>query len=163
MIIWGRIKQLNITQLFRLAILFVKHPFLLVPTFKATKSTFRICNSIYGNEHNKSTKANAFRHALWNILICSYSEKTTKNQQLSSIWAKKVTNLYEKVTKNEVLDKVMDLHNNAVGRKLFFEVFDDSEAKIITFLLKKAKYAQKIVKIEDIDNLENELVYILET
>lgn len=159
--IWKRIRQLNISQLFRFAVLFLKNPLLILPTLRATKRTLQICNSLYGNEHNKSTRANAFRHALWNILICCYSEKRTNNKELSSIWTQNVTNLYEKVTKNDFLEKTMDLHNNAFGRKVFLDIIDDSEAKIITLLQKKTKYAQKIAKIEDVENLKHELVYIL--
>jgi hypothetical protein len=162
-IIWERIKRLNGFQLFELGFLFLKNPLFVIPSLKATKSTFRICNTLFGNDHNKSSKANAFRHALWNILICVKTLKTTQNKQLSIDWAEKVTNLYEKVTKNEVLDKVMDLHNNAVGRKLFFRVFDHSEEELIRFLLKKLEKAQKIEHIEDVKNFENDLVYILDT
>lgn len=161
--IWRRIRKLNIAQLYRFAVLFLKNPTHIGSTLKATKRTLQVCNSIYGNEHNKSTRANAFRHALWNILICCYSEKKTKNKELASIWTEKVTNLYEKVTKNDFLEKTMDLHNNAVGRILFLDIFDDSEAEIIILLGKKTKNAHKIAKIEDVENFKSELVYILET
>jgi hypothetical protein len=154
-IIWTRIRQLNIAQLFRFAVLFLINPMLLVPTFRAIKRTLGVCNTLFGNEHNKSTRANAFRHALWNILICCYSIKKTKNKDLSSIWT-------EKVTKNDILEKSMDLQNNTVGRKLFLEFLDYSEANIIILLQKKAKNAQKIVKMEVFQNSNSELVYILE-
>ena len=86
--------------------------------------------SLFGSRHHKSNKANAFRHALWNVLICQKTLKKTNNREKSVIWTKKVTDLYEKVTQNEFLDQLMDLHNNEIGRTLFLDLFDKNEATI---------------------------------
>ncbi len=101
----------------------LRRPLLVYPTWKATKQTLEICDSIYGKAHHKNGKANAFRHALWNVLICQKTLKITKNKDKSAFWAQKVTHLHEKLTKNEILDTAMDLHNNAVGDRTVFRDF----------------------------------------
>lgn len=160
--IWNRIKRLNIRQLFQLSVLFLSRPFLIRPTILASKQTMTICDDLFGSSHHRSNKANAFRHALWNILICQKTLKRTKNNDKSVIWSRKVTDLYEKVTQNKITEQVMDLHNNEIGRMLFFDVFDQKQVEIINFLKEKSENAQKITKIDDVDNYKDELVYLEE-
>ncbi|MBL4662570.1 MAG: hypothetical protein JKY22_03200 [Flavobacteriaceae bacterium] len=160
--IWKRIKQLSLGQLFRLTVVFVQRPLLIMPTIRATKRTMHICDTMYGRTHHKNGKANAFRHALWNILICQNSLKRTKNVQKSVFWAEKITLLYEKVTKNDILDQQMDLHNNKLGRQWFKENMFENEAKTIDFIQKCLRKSKKITKIEEIESFENTLIYISE-
>lgn len=160
--IWARIKKLSIPQLWQLSVLFLKHPLLIVPTLKATKKTFQICDSLFGNEHHKSNKANAFRHALWNVLICKKSQKVFKNKQKSVFWTQKLTDLYEKVTQNKFLDEAMDLHNNTIGRICFLNLLDQNEEEIVAFLQKKAENAQKVEKLDNFNKYQNQLVYLIE-
>jgi hypothetical protein len=117
---------------------------------------------LYNNTHHKSNKANAFRHALWNVLICRNVIKYAKNKQKSVFWAQKVGDLYEKVTQNEILDQEMDLHNNTVGRIFFLNHFDQKEVKIIDLLQKMSQKAQKTDKIEEMRQHRNDLVYLTE-
>ncbi len=121
-----------------------------------------LCDELFGRSHHKSNKANAFRHALWNVLICQKTLKKTKNKDKSVIWTKKVTDLYEKVTQNEFLEQLMDLHNNEIGRSLFFDLFDQNETKIISFLNEKCENAQKLTETVDISNFNGKLVYLEE-
>lgn len=158
--IWLRIRSLNLRQFAQFVSLFITRPLLIAPTFKASKQTMAICDKMFGKSHHKSNRANAFRHALWNILICQKTVKKTKNAQKSTIWAKKVTFLYEKATQNKNLDKEMDLHNNEVGRNLFLLHFDQKEPKIIEILQEMMKNAEKIVKIEEFSNYKKQLVFI---
>lgn len=158
--IWLRIKQLSISQLAQLGFLFLKNPFKIIPTIYATKRTMAICDSLFGNTHHKGNKANAFRHALWNILICKEVLKKSKTTEKTLNWTQKVTNLYEKVTQNALLDKKMDLHNNKIGQNFFLKVLDKNEAEIIQFLQYKAENAQKITLIEDLETATNQLVYL---
>ena len=125
--IWWRIRRLKIGQLIQLSILFLSEPFLIRPTLQASKRTMAICDDLFGRSHHRSNEANAFRHALWNILICQKTLKKTKNEEKSIIWTQKVTNLYEKVTDNSNIEKEMDLHNNGVGLNLFSSVIDKRE------------------------------------
>jgi hypothetical protein len=62
------------------------------------------------------TKADAFRHAYWNILL---SARIRKHPLFFFLpWAEMYTNAHESETPPG-LDKDMDLHNNAVGRSLY--------------------------------------------
>ncbi len=160
--LWKRIKKLSLTQLAKMGWIFLKRPLLILPTLRATKNTFEICNRLYGSTHHKNNKANAFRHALWNVLICMESIKRLKTAQKSIIWAQKVTNLYEKVTKNTNLELQMDLHNNEVGRRAFLTNFDKSEREIIDFIQNKVTNAQNLTQIEDLEKYQDQLIYISE-
>lgn len=162
MTIWSRIQQLSPGQLIRLALTFAKRPLLIGPTLSATRETMKICDRLYGRSHHKNGKENAFRHALWNMLICRNTLKRTKNEQKSIVWAKNITILYEKVTKNEVLDQFMDLHNNELGRRWFLDVSRENDEKVTTFLQKKLKSAQKVTKIDETGLIENCLIFISE-
>lgn len=141
-------------------VLCLKHPLLILPTLKATKQTFQVCNELFGNEHQKSNKANAFRHALWNVLICKKSMKSLKNKQKSVFWGQKVTDLYEKVTQNEPLDEAMDLHNNAIGRMCFLNYLGKNEEEMVVFLQNRAKNAIKITYSSNLNLIANQMVYI---
>jgi hypothetical protein len=160
--IWSRIKLLSVRQLLRLSAVFIQKPLLILPTIKATNETIKICDSLYGKEHHKSNAANAFRHALWNFILCSKTNKILKNEDKSAIWTEKVTNLYEKVTKNPIFDQVMDLHNNRIGRDLYLSKKDQKQEEIINLLQEMVKKANKFTKIEEIQNYENELVFFRE-
>ncbi len=147
---------------FQFGWLFLTHPLYIRPTWIATKRTFAICNNLYGSNHHKSNKANAFRHAFWNLLICKKVVKGGKNLEKSSIFTQKVTDLYEKATKNDIFDQAMDLHNNKIGRMLFLEFLDKTETEMINLVQKRAEMAKKVAQIEEIEKYETELVYITE-
>ncbi|MCK0155883.1 hypothetical protein MWU65_01750 [Cellulophaga sp. F20128] len=160
--IWTRIRNLNIKQFYKLSLLLAQHPLLIIPTLSATKRTFELCTSFYGNNHGKSNKGNAFRHSLWNALICKQSLKRTKNKQKSVFWAQKVTDLYERVTQNNLLDEQMDLQNNAVGRLYFLNFVEKAESEMVHFIWNKSKVAEKIIKTEDIKSYPSNMVYIVD-
>jgi sialic acid synthase SpsE len=119
-----------------------------------------LCDELFGQTHHRSNKANAFRHALWNILICHKTLKRTQNKEKSIIWTEKVTNLYEKVTDNEKIEKAMDLHNNKVGLNLFLSVFDKKEEEIIVLLQEMMKTSRKVTNFEDLVKFNQALVHL---
>jgi len=160
--LWKRIRQLSIGQLFKLGLVIGSRPLLIRPTLSATKRTLQICDTLYGRAHHKNGKANAFRHALWNILICRNCRKRTKSDEKSAIWTEKLTLLFEKVTKNDLLDQHMDLQNNSLGIKWFLGKSFENETEVVRFIQKKLENAQKVTKIEEIGNIENTLIYISE-
>ncbi|RFN59116.1 DUF6973 domain-containing protein [Marixanthomonas ophiurae] len=155
-----RIRQLSIKQLWHLSVVFIKQPFLVFPTLKATKKTMRISGDLYGKAHHKNGPSNAFRHAMWNVLIAKAAFSKFQNVDKSIEWAEKVTDLHEKLAPNSPLETAMDLHNNQMGRQFFEEVLDVSEEEMISFLQKKAENAQKVVKTSEIEILKKELVFI---
>ncbi|GAA0714762.1 hypothetical protein GCM10009430_08350 [Aquimarina litoralis] len=162
MTIVSLIKRLNIRQLFKLIGLGLQKPLYIIPTFIATKRTLAICDSLYGGEHHLHGKANAFRHSLWNVLICQRVLKVSGDATKSEYWAKMITDLHEKLAPNEPLEQVMDLHNNELGRMYFKKLKDATEGEIISFLELKIKNAKKVLEVSKFHNYSNDLVYIEE-
>lgn len=160
--ILSRLGELEFSKLWRLAWIGLKNPLLVLPTHKATMGTMDICDRIYGDTHNADNKANAFRHALWNIMIVKGSLKFLKSEDKAISWAKKITTLHEMLMPNNPLEREMDLHNNRIGRSFFIELRNSSEEEIIQFLKERASEAVKIKSVEDTQDLKEKLVYIIE-
>ncbi|WP_073215080.1 DUF6973 domain-containing protein [Aequorivita viscosa] len=160
--ILSRIWELKFSKLWRLAWIGVKNPFLVMPTNQATLHTMQICDRIYGHTHHGDNKANAFRHALWNILIAKRVLKIVKTDEKALQWSDKITTLHETLMPNPPLEMEMDLHNNMMGRKLYLELQDASEEKIIEFLKVKLEEAVQIKTVEETENLKDFLVFIEE-
>lgn len=67
-----------------------------------------------------NTKQDAYRHILWNALLChNYRTVSSKSPKLS--FAKAVTDAYEECGDNDEDARQMDYHNNGIGRKLYTE------------------------------------------
>jgi hypothetical protein len=128
-----RIAGLNFRELVVLCVLFLRRPLYLLPTYKATNKTVEISDLLYGNLHHEDNRTNAFRHALWNYLICKYCLKVAGSVEKAMSWTKKITDLHERLAPNEDLAKMMDLHNNRIGRELFLN-FSEKETDIIAVL-----------------------------
>src|SRR5690554_1889853 len=160
--ILSRILELKFSKLWRLAWIGIKNPFLVMPTNQATLHTMQICDRIYRRKHHGDTKANAFRHALWNILIAKRVLKIVKTDEKAIQWSDKITTLHETLMPNPPLEMEMDLHNNMMGRKFYLELQDASEEKIIKFLKVKLEEAVQIKVVEETENLKDFLVYIEE-
>ncbi len=162
MAIWNRIKSLNIKQLFLLAKTFVVNPLYFFPTHRATLQTVQICDKHFGKAHHKNNVSNAFRHALWNILIAKNVYPKNDSVEKSLEWAKEMTDLHEKLAPNAKLEMKMDLHNNEVGRILFKKHNLQSEDKeaIVSVLKNKMETAVEVSSVEEIEKNKNEFVYI---
>ena len=158
--LWRIFKNLDFTQLFGLFGLFFRNPLYMIPTIFATRDCMNIAQQEYGNKHHLSNPANAFRHALWVILIIRKCLKWRNNEEKAISWAKKFTDWHEKFSPNELLEEAMDLHNNQVGISFYEEVMGKSEEEIISFLKQKASEAKKIETVDQVGNLERILVYI---
>jgi hypothetical protein len=157
---WRIIKNLDFNQLFGLLGLFLKNPIYAFPTILATKECMDIAQREYGSKHHLSNPANAFRHALWVILIIRKCLNWSSNEEKAKAWAKKFTDWHEKFSPNEALEQAMDLHNNQMGIIFFEEIKHKSETEIISFLKLKASEALKITSVEEIEKLGDKLVYI---
>lgn len=160
--ILSRISELEFSKLWRLAWIGLKNPLLVWPTHSATIKTMKICDRLFGDSHHADNRANAFRHAFWNILIAKSVVKILKSDAKAISWAEKMTSLHEELMPNEALEKEMDLHNNEVGRIFFPELQTSSEEEIIQFLKKEMKKAVQIKSVEETENLRGVLVYIKE-
>ncbi|WP_378185936.1 hypothetical protein ACE939_12565 [Aquimarina sp. W85] len=157
---WELISGFNLRQMLRLSCLMIRYPLYIFPTLKATQETLKICNQRYGTLHHKSGKANAFRHAIWNILLCRKAYRHSKSIEKAVDWAKRITDLHEQIAPNNSLDMAMDLHNNAIGRLVFEQYFDSAKEELITITDTMAHQARYVSNIENIANFEKELVYI---
>lgn len=64
------------------------------------------------------TKQDAYRHILWNALLChNYRTVSSKSPKLR--FAKAITDAHEECGQNKEDTHQMDYHNNAIGRKLY--------------------------------------------
>ncbi|TPV35017.1 hypothetical protein FJ651_05675 [Paucihalobacter ruber] len=82
----------------------------------------------------------------------------------SVLWAKKITDLHEQLAPNSCLEMQMDLHNNKIGRVIFVEhkLYQENQEIIISVLKEKIKTAGLISKPSEIENFNNEFVYLEE-
>ncbi len=140
-----------------LAGFFIKCPQFIFPTFKATETTLRLCNEYFGEEHHHDNKANAFRHALWNFMLCQHYFNIAGTVEKAVYRCKKVTDLHEELFPNKKLARIMDLHNNKIGRDLFCT---NRQADIVTILRKLLAEASKINSGTDLSLCKNKLVYL---
>jgi len=130
-----------------------------------------------------NNKADAFRHAIWNVAMAkeSWGKKKTK---LS--WAKEFSEAHEKSWRYREYESEMDLHNNKVGQDFYNDNSTQKTKKIIgitfytgvtepsyeeacIFLREKALnsyFINKEIELEDFKNTLTEisvtdLVYIV--
>ena len=157
MLIRSKLSSMGFRQIWVLIKVFITKPFLVIPTYKATKETIIICNKKFGKEHHKDTRANAFRHALWNFLLCRKCFEVSKSVNIAANWSEKVTNLHELLSPNADMARIMDLHNNFIGRNLFIQ---QPELDIIEKLEDMMGKAVKARSVEEIKEAGNSLVYL---
>ena len=154
------IKGLNFKQLLSLFGWFLKHPFYMICTVNATVLTFKISQKEFPNIHGLHNKANAFRHALWNLLIARNCHKIDRNIESVLIWTKQITDWHEDFSPNEELMKIMDLHNNEIGRRMYESMQNKKEAVMKDELMKKLSDAVLVFSVDEINRIKDELVYL---
>jgi hypothetical protein len=162
--ILNRIKSLSFKQLFLLVRAFILKPFYFLPTHRATLQTVQICNRLFKKQHHKNNVTNAFRHALWNVLIAKRCYKMNQSVEKSVSWAKQITDLHEQLAPNSYLEMQMDLHNNKIGRVIFVEqkLYQESQETTISVLKEKMRTAGLVKSVSEIENFTNEFVYLEE-
>jgi hypothetical protein len=138
----------------------ISHPLFIVPTLRATQKTMQIAQREYGNAHKGNTKANAFRHALWNVLIAKACLKWKNNLEKVLRWTETITTKHEKLAPNKPLAQAMDLHNNYIGIIHCKDLVALEDAEIVNFLKKMAEKAQKIERLAAITTADKNLVYL---
>lgn len=162
--ILNRVKSLSFKQLFLLVKTFIFKPLYFFPTHRATLQTLQICYRLFKKQHHKNNVTNAFRHALWNVLVAKRCYRINQSVEKSVLWAKKITDLHEQLAPNNYLEMQMDLHNNKIGRVIFVEnkLYQENQEVIISVLKEKIKTAGLISKASEIENFNNEFVYLEE-
>jgi len=156
---WEIIKNLNFKQIGALFVWFLKHPFFMFAAFRATVNTLRIAQKEFPNIHGLHNKANAFRHAIWNIFIAKECLKFTKDVDKVLAWTKLITDWHEEFSPNEEMAKLMDLHNNAIGRNYFLNLIGSSKNEIIETVILKSELAIKINAESELYKIDN-LVFL---
>ena len=154
------IKRIDLASFWMLLKFCIKQPLFLWPTFKATKICLEVSTQYFGNSHYQNTPANAFRHAYWNYLIAQKCTKWCKNYTIILNWTTAITDWHENAFKNRPLARLMDLHNNKVGRTLFLNNYELSTEKVLFNLLEMTKNSVKISKEEELPKNINNLVHI---
>jgi len=152
-----RIKPLGFWHLLTLSI---PHVLFLWPTYRATKTCMQLSTEHFGTKHYQNGPANAFRHALWNVLIAKYSAKSANTIDSALNWAKKITDWHEETFFSKELPMKMDYHNNEVGRNLFMEYPQWSQIAFVKQLLALSDTAIKIDSETNLNQYKNQLVFI---
>jgi hypothetical protein len=150
---------MNFRKLFAVFKVFISRPRYIFPTYKATIQSIEICDDLYKNKHHKNGKENAFRHAIWNYLICKKCYPISGSVKTARKWSDHITGLHEKLSPNPTLAKAMDLHNNRVGQALFNEN-TLSEVELTKRLQQEMQTAIKVKTVLDIEKAKDKLVFI---
>ena len=132
----------------------------MLATVWATYKTLRIAEREFPKIHNLHNKANAFRHALWNILIAKQAFRISSNTDEVLVWTKRITDWHEDFSPNEIMARKMDLHNNAVGRNLFLILTGCKTEHIILSLKNELKKVVIVVEEFDFEKNKSKLVYL---
>lgn len=159
MFFWKLIRNLHYKQLSSLLSWFIKHPLYMFSFIEATYITLKISQKRFPNIHGKHNKANAFRHALWNVYIAKKCKRFSKSTEAILQWTKKITDWHEEFSPNAPLAKAMDLHNNKKGRDYFTYLIEKQPQEIINFILSQLENAIKVIEISAIHNIDV-LVYL---
>lgn len=137
--------------------IFVAHPLFILPTVWATVESLLLADENFEEESGGNGLANAYRHAVWNMLTALYCSKVSSPEK-SVDWAKKITDLHEELFQNQDFDREMDLHNNAVGRTLFMEI-KGPKKELLRRLSLKIETAQSLSDVGSFRDYNSELVY----
>lgn len=158
--VWKTLKRVNFKSFIQLVGLTLQYVYFLYPTYLATKECMRLSTKHFGREHYRNTPANAFRHALWNYLIAHHCAKRSTNQAKVLKWTKAITDWHENAFINRKLARLMDFHNNEIGRTLYLTHYSKNIESVIKILLNKTNTAIQIKNPEAIATACNQLVYL---
>ncbi|MDE0598114.1 MAG: hypothetical protein OSB51_02980 [Dokdonia donghaensis] len=151
---------MDFKQLWSLFWLSARHPRFVIPTIRGTRKTVAICNKHYGKKQHLNGPENAFRHALWNMLIVHLSVQRGLPLQRSLAWAKRFTDWHEDFSPNAPLERAMDLHNNRVGRDLIISFCGQTEEQLVTQLLEMVPLSRKRTTLKEIKRCDTVLVHL---
>ncbi|MBV1888404.1 MAG: hypothetical protein KUG51_03865 [Urechidicola sp.] len=154
------ISGLNLKQLLSLVGWFFKHPLYMICTISATMQAFKIVQKEFPNIHGLDNKANAFRHALWNLLIARKCLRVEKDLEAVLNWTTQITNWHEDFSPNKELMRVMDLHNNMIGREMFKLNQGKEMEELQVELKRKLSDAVLVSSVKEISQLNDTLVYL---
>lgn len=158
------LKMLTVGLTWKMFRTLISKPLLILPTIWATIQSVMYAEFNFQEAHGGNGIANAFRHAAWNLLIAKNSSFFTSDEKAVE-WAKFVTDMHEECFPNEPFDHHMDLHNNAIGRKIFLELKSKGVVKtreMIAYLVKFSETGVGLTQVEEMSNHPENLVYYRE-
>lgn len=157
------IKNLSFRKTQRLFLAMLSKPLFLIPTVLATVESIIYSELYFDENHSGRGVANAFRHASWTVLIAKNVEYLTTKQKAMD-WAEWITNLHEEVFYNtNDFDRLMDLHNNEIGRKFYNEHSKEEKLpkrKLMKKLVEKSQHAIGLETASEISSNIDELVFL---
>ena len=77
----------------------------LTNTFKATLKTLNVVNEKFPGVHDGHNKANAFRHAFWNVIIANECYRFSSNIDKVLGWTKTITDWHEEFSPNKKMPR----------------------------------------------------------
>ena len=160
MLLWNIIKRVRFRQLKSVLVFLFKHPIFMVSTIIATFDVVRVSQKEFPNTHGFHNKANAFRHALWNIFIAKQCALFSRKSHEVISWTKEFTYWHEDFLPNEELPRIMDLHNNYIGREFFLKTPKSTHKQWVILMKEQLHKAVQIVSVEDVVNYPSQLVYL---
>ncbi|MDB2384913.1 hypothetical protein N9V96_00400 [Polaribacter sp.] len=135
----------------------------MMATILATYKTMQIAEKEFPSIHNLHNKANAFRHALWNILIAKNCLRFSSNNEAILNWTKNITDWHEDFSPNKIMARKMDLHNNAFGRNQYNLLKEKNNREIILYFKAEMTKAKQIKQESQFENFRKNLVYLEST
>jgi len=160
MLLWNIIKGVRFRLMKSVLVFLFKHPIFMVSTIIATFNVVRISQKEFPDTHGFHNKANAFRHALWNIFIAKQCSLFSRKSHEVILWTKEFTDWHEDFSPNEELSRIMDLHNNYIGRELFLKTPKSTHKQWVTLMKEQLHKPVQIVSVEDVVNYPSQLVYL---
>lgn len=154
------IKKVRLIYLWKLIKLVICYPLFGLPTFRATKKCMALSTQHFGRLHYQNGPANAFRHALWNMLIPFYCNKWNRNKETILEWTKAITDWHEEAFFNRSLAQKMDLHNNRVGRQIYQDQSFVCVQDIVNLVLSLSTKSKLISETTPLNLFLNHLVHI---
>lgn len=151
---------MDFSKLWSLFLLSIRHPLFVIPTIRGTRKCVAICDDQFGNAHHRNGTANAFRHALWNMLIVQKSVLSGRDLKEAIAWAKTITDWHEEFSPNTPLARAMDLHNNQIGRNLIALQQEMTTEEMTQQLLEMIPLSRKLSNLQELTNNVGILVHI---
>ena len=74
-------------------------------------------------------------------------------------WTKTITDWHEDFSPNSELAKLMDLHNNKVGRDFYLKIGDKTVSEITNIMVGESEIAYQIKSVNEISDT-NKMVYL---
>ena len=144
----------------RLVGLALWHPLYLIPTFLATKNCMAVATEQYGFAHYQNGPANAFRHAYWNFLIAFRCWRWRPNKERALRWVKAITDWHEDAFFSTDLARMMDEHNNEIGRHWAKKLELNDEEQAAAHFMAMAVQSVLIDANTDLEPLKYQMVHI---